>query len=382
MRLREFILNNLEPILGEWEHFARSIWPGAATDIETLRDHAADILQAVALDMASPQTLGEQKLKSEGQGVSSEHSDVVERASSIHAKARLRSGFDVLLLIAEYRALRATVLRLWRASLPKAEVEDVDDITRFNESIDQSLTDAVASYTKEVDRSRQMFLAILGHDLRGPLSSISLIADVISLQGRVDAATNDMIRQVSASASAMGRIISDLLDFTSTRLGGTMPLTNRSMDLAGLCEEVVMEIHAAHPDRPLDAETPERLEGIGDATRLRQVVSNLLGNAMQHGRAGTPVTLKLMTDGDDAVLSVHNEGTPIPPEKLATIFNPLVRDVRPETMSSRRMGSIGLGLYIAREIVASHGGKIEVESSAEAGTTFTARLPWKNTSRF
>ena len=211
MRLADFILSNIEPILVDWEAFARENWPGGSADPATLRDHAEDILRGAARDMASKQTANAQEAKSKGQGEASGPSDAVDEASTVHAAGRVKSGFDVVLLVAEYRALRASVLRLWRADLPAPDQNDIADITRFNESIDQSLMKAVIGYSREVDRSREMFLAILGHDLRNPLNTISLIANVISLQGKVDAETLSMIKQINSSESAMARIINDLL---------------------------------------------------------------------------------------------------------------------------------------------------------------------------
>ena len=179
MRLADFILANVEPILAEWEAFARGIWPGAKTDPLTLRDHAEDILRATARDMKSAQTTAQQSDKSKGEGDAGAGSESLDGASDVHAVGRVASGFDLLAVVAEYRALRASVIRLWRESSPDPDRRDLDDLTRFNESIDQSLTEAVRSYTERVDRSRQMFLAILGHDLRNPLNSVTMSAALL-----------------------------------------------------------------------------------------------------------------------------------------------------------------------------------------------------------
>lgn len=157
MRLGDFILANIEPILMEWEVFARGIWPGAATDAGTLRDDAEDMLRAAAADMKSDQTAVQQSAKSKGKGGGAE-SARVNRASESHGTGRMGSGFDLAALIAEYRALRASVIRLWRESEPASDLNDLDDLTRFNESIDQSLTKAVLAYTKLVERERQAAL--------------------------------------------------------------------------------------------------------------------------------------------------------------------------------------------------------------------------------
>ena len=154
MRLADFILANTEPILAEWEAFARSISAGAKMGVLALRDHAEDILRATARDMKSSQSAAQQSEKSKGYGQRGEDSVALNGASEQHAVDRLGSGFDLMEVISEYRALRASVLRLWRDSAPHADDADVGDLTRFNESIDQSLSKAASSYTRRVDQSR------------------------------------------------------------------------------------------------------------------------------------------------------------------------------------------------------------------------------------
>src|SRR4051812_5146213 len=187
MRLSDFIAANTEAILAEWEIFARSIQPGEKMDTVALRDHADQILRATARDMNSLQTAAEQSDKSKGESEGGADSFRVDGASEVHAVARVHSGFDLLSVVAEYRALRASVIRLWRESQPASDRRDLDDLTRFNESIDQSLTEAIRSYSQRVDWSRKMFLAILGHDLRGPLDSVRLSATVLLRTKQLDA---------------------------------------------------------------------------------------------------------------------------------------------------------------------------------------------------
>ena len=375
MRLADFILANTEPILAEWEVFARGIWPGAATDPATLRDHAEDILRATAQDMVSDQTAAQQSDKSQGDGDAGADSVRVDRASTLHGAERVRSGFDLLALASEYRALRASVIRLWQGSCPNPDRRDLYDLTRFNESIDQSLTEAARTYTEAVDRSRQLFLGILSHDLRGPLHAIILSARVLMLKGRLDADSREVTSGISTSGDAMSRMINDLLDFTGAGLGVAMPLSTAAMDLASVCEEVVQEIRAAHPAAEVRYQAHGDLTGEWDADRLRQVVSNLLGNAVHHGGGAGPVELSADGRGSHVRLAVRNGGAPIPPDAVPTIFDPLVRLSSPEAQKRRRRGSIGLGLYIAREVARAHGGTIDVMSSAEAGTVFTVHLP-------
>jgi signal transduction histidine kinase len=284
-------------------------------------------------------------------------------------------------VVAEYRALRASVVRLWRESDPDSELSAVDDLTRFHESIDQSLTKAVRSFTERVDRSRQLFLAILGHDLRNPLNAVAMSAEALRRAGPADPESPALAAQIAASAAAMAGIIADLLDFTAAGLGGAMPLSRAATDLASVCRSVVHETLAAHPNCTVTYEPEGDLTGDWDAARLRQMLSNLLGNAVQHGAAACLVRLSVRGEKDDVVIAVHNEGPPIPHDAMATIFEPLVRLASPEVQKQRRPGSIGLGLYIAREIAIAHGGTVHATSSPEAGTVFTVRLPRRAAAR-
>ncbi|MEP7134158.1 MAG: HAMP domain-containing sensor histidine kinase [Chloroflexota bacterium] len=375
MRLAEFILANVEPILAEWEAFALTLTPGANMTKLALRDHSQAILLASARDMEVNQSPAQQADKSKGHGgADTTASDQLDIASARHAEERVGAGFDLIEVVAEYRALRASVLRLWRKSFLQPDLDDIDDITRFNEAIDQSLAEAIDSYTERVDRSRQLFLAILGHDLHNPLTAIRMSAQLVSRKN-ADQQSIEALSMIGTESEAMIKLTRDMIDFSSTWLGSAMPLNYEPVDLQILCREVVDEFRATHPQRTLHFNPRGDLTGNWDAARIRQVVSNLLGNALKHGSPKGPVELSAALEGLTVVLSVHNEGAPIPPEALPTLFDPLVRHATVESALHRAPGSIGLGLYIVREIVNAKGGTITVASTAQAGTTFTVRLP-------
>ena len=378
MRLAEFIVANTDDILAEWEAFARDIWPGeAGADVATLRDHAEQILRATARDMGTDQSAAEQSDKSKGRGPAGDASDRLDDASNLHGVGRVDSGFDLPQVIAEYRALRASVVRLWRESRPAADANDLDDLTRFHESIDQSMTRAVRAYTDRVDRSRQTFLAILGHDLRTPLTAIRTAAAVLRQAGGLDAQAAEMVGVLNSSARSMSTMVGDLLDFAAAGLGGRIPVAPAPADLGQICRDVAAEVRAAHPGCAVELRADGDLAGEWDAARLRQAITNLVGNAIQHGGDGA-CRADVSADAGDAgtiAVAVHNGGEPIPPDLLPTIFEPLVRDATRSSHARRQKGSIGLGLYIAREIAAAHGGTIDVTSTAAAGTTFTLRVP-------
>lgn len=375
MRLADFILANTEAILAEWDVFARDIWPGAAASQRNLRDHAGEILRAAVRDMQSPQTGVEQQDKSQGQGEAGRVSAVLDSASLLHARDRVNSGFSVPALVAEYRALRASVVRLWGKSGHAPDARDLADLTRFHETIDQSLAEAVRGYTLQVDRARQMFLAILGHDLRNPLNAITGSADLLGDLRPPNPEVVELAAQISSSAQAMGHMLGDFLDFAHTQLGQPMPVTREAANLMRLCADVIAETQAAHPQQEIRFQPEEDTAGQWDPARLRQVLSNLLGNAVQHGTAGTPIDVVLQAGSANVLLSVTNRGAPIPPELLSRIFHPMVRGLSPESRAAQRPGSMGLGLYIAREVITAHGGKIAVTSTPAGLTTFTVTLP-------
>ena len=378
MRLSDFILANTDKILDEWDTFARSVWPDAKSTPDSLRDHATEILRATVRDMNSSQTDRQQKEKSKGlahEGGDKGTSEL-EKASAVHATNRVDSGFGMMALLAEYRALRASVLRLWEQSAAAPTAEDLKDITRFNESIDESLTEAVRRFSDQITQSRDIFLGILGHDLRNPLNAIMLSAHELCEDLGPDGP--EQVRpasQIAISAETMGRMLGDFLDFAGSRLGRDIPITTAPMDLGVLCQEVVAEMRAAFPDRTLRLQSQGDLAGEWDPGRIRQILSNLIGNAVQHGAPTSPISISAEGAESGIRLAVHNEGRPIPRELLSRIFDPLARGSKAEPQARGLAGSMGLGLYIAREVVEGHGGSIDVRSSTKEGTVFTVLLP-------
>ena len=375
MRLADFILSNTETILNEWDVFAREVWPNEEATQRSLRDHAGEILRATARDMKSEQTPEQQSDKSHGNGDAGKSSVILDSASKEHASGRVTSGFSLPSLVAEYRALRASVVRLWAESGHNPDSRDLADLTRFNESIDQSLAEAVRGFTDQVDQARQMFLAILGHDLRNPLNAIMLSAQILRDERTCSPSSSEVILQIASSGDAMARMLNDFLDFAGTQLGKPMPVSPAPTDLAAVCTDVIKEISTANPSRKFRQEVHGDITGEWDAARLRQLLSNLLGNAVQHGSAATVIEVDIKGEASDVVLSVRNEGSPIPTGLLPRVFEPLVSGYSPDARAGRRNGSMGLGLYIAREVVTAHGGRIEVKSSDEDGTVFTVKLP-------
>ena len=371
MRLPEFILENLEPILVEWENYARSIWPTVAATPEELRDHAEDMLVSVATEMTNPQSAFQQKEKSLGRGEAQAESRRVDIASLEHAESRSVAGFDLRQLVAEYRALRASVIRLWQDRYPERHSRDHEDVIRFNEAIDQLLAESVFSHTERLNRSRELFLGVLGHDLRNPLSAIVGLAGLLRYEN-LDQSSLELVSQITIHTGSMTELINDLLEFAAIRIASRVIISPAPMDLLRLCREAVAEMEAIYPSREFQFEHQGNLKGEWDESRLKQLLSNLLGNAAQHGADDQPIAVSVEATDDDVVLVIRNQGVPIPAEQLETIFEPMKRYVKGEGRASH--GGVGLGLYIANEIAGAHGGSIEAQSD-EQGTVFAVRLP-------
>jgi hypothetical protein len=196
MRLADFILRDMEPILAQWEAFAATLAPAAATmESAGLRDHAQQILSAIAQDLRASQTREAQREKSVGRAPAL--IDATETAAQTHALLRARAGFNINQIAAEYRALRASVLRLWMDDCEPAAPE-LDDLVRFNEAVDQALAESVAFFSVQVEQSRNLLLGMLGHDMRSPLQAIQATASylaALNAGARVSEAAGRLITQ-------------------------------------------------------------------------------------------------------------------------------------------------------------------------------------------
>jgi signal transduction histidine kinase len=380
MRLADFILANGEPILAEWEAFARTCAPASSPmGIAALRDHAQEMLTVMAADLALPQSRLAQAEKSKGRA--SNGDPAATTAAGEHGAGRARSGFSVEQMVAEYRALRASVIRLWTKSQGALDAADIEDLIRFNEAIDQSLAESVARFNQDVEEAKETFLAILGHDLRTPLGAIRTSAVFMLDTGELEEPHRTLTARIASSAGRSVTMVGDLLDFTRSRLGTGIPVTRTEIDLGKVVRDVVDEIAATDPGCPIRVDTRVEQRGCWDAARLSQALGNLIGNAVQHGAEGTTVTVDVRGTEEQVTVTVHNRGAVIPADQLDGIFNPM-RTRRPARSAARGpTGSLGLGLYIAERIVSAHDGRITVESSQVGGTTFTVHLPRRPTPR-
>jgi signal transduction histidine kinase len=370
MRLSQFILTHTEEILSEWEAFARSIVP-SGMDIVGLRDHAREMLEVIARDLETPQTPRQESDKSKGRSDADPDPSTPDTPAQAHGSGRAESGFTFEQMVSEYRAMRASVIRLWTVETGELKGSDIEDLIRFSEAIDQALAESTSRFTADLDYTKETFLGILGHDLRTPLGAIVTSAQFMLEVADLKPPADTLMPRIVSSGMRMSRMVDDLLDFVRGRLDGSIPIVRRDVDLRGVLEEAIGEIRGSRPDATVFFETSGDLRGEWDSARLSQVLSNLLSNAVSHGSADTPITVRARGEADEVVLSVHNRGRPIRKDQLPLLFDPMKR----KSAAARDSDHLGLGLYITERVVSGHGGRIEVESNDERGTTFVVRLP-------
>ena len=373
MKFSAFIRENLEAIVSAWEAFARTLPAAQSMSGLALRDHCREILSTIADDMDTAQTRQEQSTKSMDMEPPGGMSD---SAAESHGTLRHLAGFDLVQLVAEFRAMRASVLALWQRS-PESSAAGVaiEEITRFNEGIDQALAESVERYSSNLAASRDMFLGVLGHDLRGPLSTVALCNKLLANSGLTESQRVKASQNTDRAITEMNRLIVDLLDYTSSRLGAGIPIEPGPCDVGSVCQDALEAAQASHPEQSFELRRSGDLHAEADAAKLGQALGNLLMNAVQHGDRSQSICLSAVGESAFIVLKVCNQGAPIPTEALPRIFEPLTRFPTNHEADDRAQTSMGLGLFIVREIVNGHLGDISVESSPELGTVFSIRLP-------
>ncbi|UVK95880.1 GAF domain-containing sensor histidine kinase [Pseudomonas atacamensis] len=222
----------------------------------------------------------------------------------------------------------------------------------------------------EMGRLREQFIAVLGHDLRTPLSAIRMSADLLDSKVE-DKRSRTLLSAIRTSSVRMGVLIENILDFARGRLGSGIPVQRKLVDdLQQTLRQTLEEIQVAYPQAKF-IDSLEVPAGVYcDPLRISQLLSNLLGNAVTHGSIAEPIVLKAFAEGDEIVISLTNQGTPIPPALMPLLFEPFSR-----SEAGQRHEGLGLGLYIAGQIANAHNGTLSVTSDRETGTCFVARFP-------
>jgi signal transduction histidine kinase len=249
-------------------------------------------------------------------------------------------------------------------------------LERAQEAVDRAeraAEDARASEAdlRDVAEFRERLIGVVSHDLRNPLNAITMAASLLASSSHLDDREAQLATRIVESSRRMKRIIAQLLDFTRARLGGGFPLELSKFDLGSLCERVAAELRLVRPDAVIDVTVRGDLVGSWDVDRMSAVVSNLLGNATEHAIPATPIRVDVRSEGPSVLLTIENEGEPIAPDVLATLFEPFHQA---DPSAQRASGNLGLGLYIAHEIIRSHGGAVAAFSRG-GRTTFSVRVP-------
>jgi len=364
MRLAEFISANSAAIVAEAVSYARTLPPLFNEKEELLRDHIPRILDAIVLDLNQGQSKEEAHAKSLGDAPILP--GAAETAAEAHGRLRAKSGLTIAQLVAEYRALRASVLRLWADANPDMSL--AKDVVRFDEAIDQAIAESITLFSKEVDQLRNLFLGVLGHDLRGPLNAILLTSQLISKLAedpKISAPLGTLIR----SGRRMASLLDTLLEYNRTMLGSGMLVQRKEVDLAPECVAELEVLTAALPNAKLTLNCSGDLRGDFDASRVREAMSNLVSNASVYG-AKALIAIDVVDLGQTVSLKVSNAGPQISAEDIAGLFEPLRRGSNAPTERT----NLGLGLFIVQQIAQAHGGRIECTSNTDL-TVFELLLP-------
>lgn len=273
-------------------------------------------------------------------------------------------------LVARGRQL-GLICMMWSQPQPAMQQEDLavaqEVASRAALAIDNA---RLYQEAQEAIRAREDVVAIVSHDLRNPLNAISLTIASLMRREHVDPRTAKMLDRILAAAERAGQLIQDVLDFTQARMG-QLSIHPEPLEFHTHVRGVVEEIRLANPGRLIEFQASGEGAAEGDKGRLAQVVTNLVGNALQHSPPDTVVRVVTRGEPEAVVLTVHNEGAPINAAALPTLFEPYRRG--PGAGEGR--GSLGLGLFITRQIILGHGGTIQVRSQESEGTSFTVQLP-------
>jgi signal transduction histidine kinase len=382
MRLAPFIRANGAQIIGEWEDFARTLEPGESMSPRGLRDHAADILAFIAGDIESYQTKSEQMEKSHG-GKDKTSGD---SAAEIHAALRLADGFSMEEMVAEYRALRASVIKLWYAQLTDATIVDTADLIRFVESIDQTLTESICHYTRlraaelrstreQLEKSREhleQVAYITSHDLKEPLRGLSYHASVLleDYGDKLDESGVKRLMRLSSIPKKMDEMIDGLYKYARCGDEGlTFEKTDLNLVIKEIEEYLELLLHEANAKIIVEHELPSI---ICDKTSVARIFDNLIKNAVKYNESDQPIIRVGQRDdiveanAGELVFYVRDNGIGIDPSHHGEIFR-LFKRLNPE--DPHRKGT-GMGLALVRRLVERHGGRIWLESVVGEGTTF------------
>ncbi|CAM4303956.1 PAS domain S-box protein [Corallococcus sp. ZKHCc1 1396] len=308
--------------------------------------------------------------------------DMAWWTDSLHPEDRVRVSRSLLDALDSTEGRWAEEYRLRRGDGTWAFVADrgrvVKDLQGRPVRMVGAMQDVSDRYAAEREAKRraefeQLLIGIVGHDLRNPISAITMAASVLARREDAEPREQKAVARILSSAERAHRMLRDVLDFTQARLGGGIPMASQAVDLLELVRQVMDEIQQAHPDRRLEVDHRGDAHLSCDPDRLAQVITNLVNNALAYGDAHCPVRVRLRGQTGTVTLAVHNQGRPIPQDLMPHLFEPLKRAEARE--GNRAAHGLGLGLFIVKHIVDAHAGRLRVRSNAQDGTTFLVHLP-------
>ncbi|WP_394829874.1 sensor histidine kinase [Pendulispora albinea] len=232
--------------------------------------------------------------------------------------------------------------------------------------------DHLARELADRTQTSERLAGVLAHDLRNPLGAILAGVDLLKRRGGLGELQANILGRIHSSGQHAAHLIEELLDFTQARLGGGLKIHRAPTDMTAIARQVIDETEPAYPGRCIRLETEGDVDGDWDEERLAQIFSNLLANALAHSPEDAAITVRTWTRDGEAFTSVHNGGPAIDEEAMGQLFEPFRRG---EKRTARSGKHLGLGLYIVQQIVRAHGGRVEVRSTENEGTTFLVSLP-------
>ncbi|MDB5749395.1 MAG: histidine kinase [Massilia sp.] len=344
-----------EVVLDEWERRVRAEIAGAAglkhpVLINTFPVLYDNLVEALTPDY--PRTSAAVATPS----VALEHGGERARLTCYEAKS----------IIIEYQLMRETILDVLRGhAVPVSEHES----QIISSAIDASIREAVTAFALAQVELRERFFGAIAHDLRGPLSNAVLFAGLIGQTADLSK-IHGYAEKIRDNLGRVDQMIRQLLDTLLFQHGERLPIKPADLDMADIVAEVCDEMMLVHGPR-FDVQGGT-VRGWWDRAELQRALENLIGNALKYGLPDTPIRIVYRSDHGRAYLSVHNEGEPIPPDQLESVFQVFRRAMAAKQGDSQGWG---IGLPYVRSVAESHGGSIDVDSAPERGTTFTINIP-------
>lgn len=362
MRLAEFIYQNKNRIQADWEARAFDLLAEEQSCSLLLQTHIDKMLDAIVLDMNE----------------AGQHVDIIAEHTSalIYGILRDLAGGSLRQLGEELRVLRSSISDMWCSSVQSISVEAMREICTFHGVLDQAFSEYIAHYSEELARARDGFLSILGHDLRSPLSAITIAGDYLAMPGMLDGKPLQAAIGIKNSAASMSAMIRNLMSYAKARLGRKIEMTPERSDIGNICEAAVIKARTLYPDYAFEAQIKTKIYGDVDPQHLQQMLDNLVEGAIQQGADGKPILLKAFEEDDAIIVQVETAGEAAALDNLQLIVDPSVQiPFDAAEPDGKLSGIVGLGLFAAREIVLAHGGAITIERADHGGTLFTVRLP-------